>query len=111
MPKPTAKLSNPFVTVTRDDGTDDPKPLELQTTNADLVLWDRTRAKHRWPVFQDAPFLWLTFISWAAARRTGVIPSDLKYETWEATTLSVEAEGEDDDDVDPTHPAPGPDSS
>ena len=79
------KLSSPRVTVIR-DGHD---PLVIQTANPDLILWDRTRIKHRWPSFQDAPFLWLTFISWAAARRTGAIPLDLKYEAWEETVLQV----------------------
>jgi len=82
------------------------EPVEFQTTNADLVLWDRTRAKHKWPTFQDAPFLWLTFLSWAAARRTGAIPPEFTYEKWEAETLDVEALTDDADSVDPTQPVP-----
>jgi hypothetical protein len=94
------KLSSPRVKVIR-DGID---PVEFQTTNADLVLWDRTRAKHKWPTFQDAPFLWLTFLSWAAARRTGAIDPAFTYEKWEAETLDVEALT--DEPVDPTNPGP-----
>lgn len=104
------KLSSPRVTVIR-EGFDD---LELQTANPDLVLWDRTRIKHRWPNFQDAPFLWLTFISWAAARRTGAIPSELRYEAWESTVLQVVTPDDDDDESaelgTPTQPGAEPDS-
>lgn len=79
------KLTSPRIVVIR-EGFDD---LEIQTTNADLVLWDRTRVKHKWPKFDEAPFLWLTFLSWAAARRTGAIPTDHTYERWEGETLDV----------------------
>src|SRR5262245_54849357 len=101
------KLTSPRVRVLR-DGHD---PLEIQTTNADLVLWDRTRIKHKWPTFQDAPFLWLTFLSWAAARRTGAIEPGHTYEKWEAETLDVTALTDDDGDEtgDPTRPGPDPD--
>ena len=97
------KLSTPRVRIRR-DGFDDLD--ELQTTNADLVLWDRTRYKHKWPGVTDAPFLWLTFISWAAARRTGAIPPELKYEAWEGSVLEVETLDEDEEDEEgrPTPP-------
>ena len=106
------KLTSPRVTVIRDGH----EPLEIQTANPDLILWDRTRIKHRWPSFQDAPFLWLTFISWAAARRTGAIPGDLRYETWESSVLQVadqsEADGGASDELGaPFLPEAGPDSS
>jgi hypothetical protein len=97
------KLTSPRVRVRR-DGVE---PVEFQTTNADLVLWDRTRAKHKWPTFQEAPFLWLTFLSWAAARRTGAIESGFTYEKWEAETLDVEALTDEAESVDPTQVAPG----
>lgn len=97
------KLTSPRVSVLRDGQ----ERTEFQTTNADLVLWDRTRAKHKWPTFQEAPFLWLTFISWAAARRTGAIEPAFTYEKWEAETLDVEALTDGDDSPDPTQPEPG----
>lgn len=98
------RLNTPFVRVVRDDFD----PLEIQTTNADLVLWDRTRYKHKWPGVADAPFLWLTFISWAAARRQGAIPGDLAYERWETQVLEVEAlnVGDDDETGNPTQAVP-----
>jgi len=89
-------LKTPRVRVIR--ASDPDKEQDIQTTNGDLVLWDRTRAKHKWPSFEDAPFLWLTFISWAAARRGGIIGLDVTYETWESDVLSVDAREPDEDD-------------
>lgn len=100
------RLSSPRIIVRRDGHED----LEIQTTNADLVLWDRTRAKHKWPKFDEAPFLWLTFLSWAAARRTGAIEPGFQYEKWEAETLDVEALADEDDETgDPIPRVPEPD--
>jgi hypothetical protein len=98
------RLATPRLTVVR-EGVDE---LNLQTTNADLVLWDRTRFRHKWPTVTDAPFLWLTFIAWAAARRTGAIPENLKYETWEAEVLAVETEEDEEDEAGRPFPE-GPD--
>lgn len=98
------KLSTPLVRVRR--FSDDEKLIELQTTNPDLVLWDRTRIKHRWPKFDDAPFLWMTFLSWAAARRTGIIPPDLTYEQWEADVMEIDQNDDDDSDNDAGRPTP-----
>lgn len=89
------QLETPRLRIKR-EGHDD---LEVQTINADLVLWDRTRFRHKWPPMQEAAFLWLTFIGWAAARRTGAINADHAYEAWEAEVLSVEPldlEGDDE---------------
>lgn len=92
------KLNSPRLRVIR-DGHD---PLEVQTANPDLVLWDRTRVKKRWPKLDEGPFLWLTFIAWAAARRTGAIPRELTYESWEAETLDVEnLDADEDDETEP----------
>jgi len=89
------RLVSPKVIVQR-EGQD---PLEIQTANPDLIRWDRTRIKHKWPAFEEAPFLWLTFISWCAARRTGVIPPDLTYEVWEASVVDVAPAPEEDDEL------------
>lgn len=101
------KLTSPRVKIVR-DGMD---PLEIQTANPDLVLWDRTRVKHRWPKFDEAPFLWLTFISWAAARRTGAIEPAYTFDRWEAEVLDVAdvTEREEAGDLGtPTDPGPAP---
>ena len=100
------RLTSPRVKVVR-DGHD---PLEVQTDNRDLVLWDSTRARHKWPKLDEAPFLWMTFISWAAARRTGAIGDGVKFETWRDEVLEVTPVTDDDDETGlPTEPglAPG----
>lgn len=99
------KLTSPRVRVVRDGQPD----LELQTTNADLVLWDLTRPKQRpvWPKFDEAPMLWLTFLSWAAARRTGAIEPGFTFDRWREDVLDVGVES--DAGADPTEPGPAPD--
>lgn len=103
------RLSLPRVIVVR-DGFDD---LELQVANPDLLRWDKTRVRHKWPEMRQAPNLWLTFVSWTAARRVGAIPADLKYEVWEEVVLEVRNLQSDEDDDDlvgapfPEDPEPG----
>jgi hypothetical protein len=103
------KLSTPRVVVIREGQ----EPLELQTTNSDMVLWDMTRPKQRpaWPTFQEAPFLWLTFLAWAAARRTGAIEPGYTFERWRDEVLDV-SNVVDDDETEagapfPQEPGPG----
>lgn len=98
------RLQTPHCLIIR-EGYDD---LDIQTSNPDLVLWDRTRYKHKWPPLTDAPMLWSTFISWAAARRTGAIPSDYTYEKWETETLEVRILNAEDDDETGSPILPGP---
>lgn len=63
-----------FVTVTLIDDT----RVTEEIRNPDRVRWDMTAAKHGWPKFTDAAFLGMTFLAWAALKRTG------KYSgTWE----------------------------
>lgn len=106
-------ITSPRLQVLR-GSLDAPEVLEVQTLNPDLIAWDMTRAKHRWPEVKDAPFKWLTFIAWHACRREGSIPRDLTYEEWEASTLNVANLNAEDDDangvepVDPTRVGPGP---
>ena len=101
------RLNTPRLRIVR-EGFDD---LEVQTTNADLVRWDRTRTRHKWPGPQDAPFLWLTFIAWSGARRVGAITPEHTYESWEEQVLEVETLeiGRDDDTGRPTQPDLDPD--
>jgi hypothetical protein len=89
------RLRSPRVRVVR-EGHDE---LEVQADNRDLVLWDLTRAKHKWPKFDEAPFVWLTFISWAAARRQGAIPADVTYERWRDEVLEVTTADDEEDDL------------
>ena len=101
------RLSSPLVRVRR--AVDD-EPIEIQTANPDLIRWDETRVKHKWPKYDEVPFIWLTFIAWAAARRQGLVGPEVTWEEWKTTTLEVVAIDPDDDDEtgSPTPPGPGP---
>lgn len=107
------KLSSPRVRIVR-GAIDAPEVIEVQTLTPDLILWDMTYLKHRWPSFKDAPIKWLTFIAWAACRREGRIPADLSPEAWEASALDVSVIDDDEADedaegaTDPTPPGLGP---
>lgn len=90
-----ARLRSPLVRVIRASEPD--KELMVQTANPDLLLWDMTRGKHKWPKFDEAPTKWLTFISWAGARRAGLIDQGLTYEAWEADCLEAMPPDEDED--------------
>lgn len=68
----------------------DDSEVTVQATNADLVRWDVTRAKHKWPAIKEAPFLWLTFVAWAALRRTKTVPDTVTYESFQETAQSIE---------------------
>jgi hypothetical protein len=89
----------------------DDSVVEVQCTNADLVRFDMTRARQKWPAATDAPMLWQTFIAWAALRRTRGIPETATYEAFSESTLDIqnltdESDGSPDA-VDPTHPGAG----
>jgi len=64
------------MSVLMDDGSE----FEVQALNVDLIRWDRTRAQRQWPTAQDAPFLWMTFLAWAAGRRTNALADDVTFD-------------------------------
>lgn len=103
------KLSSPRLRVVR-GSLEAPEIIEIQTLNPDLIAWDMTHAKHHWPDLKEVPFKWLTFISWHACRREGRIPTDLTYESWEASTLDVGTIDDDDEEesASPTQPGHAP---
>lgn len=106
------KITSPRLQILR-GSLDAPEVIEVQTLNPDLIAWDMTRSRHKWPEVSQAPFKWLTFLGWHACRREGRIPPELTYEEWEASTLnvsSIDADGDEEGPtVDPSRPglAPG----
>lgn len=104
------RLTSPKLRVLRGQ-LDAPEVIEVQTLNPDMIAWDTTRVKHKWPPTTEAPFKWLTFIAWHAARREKAIPAELTYEAWEASTLAVETVEDEEGDgvVDPTPAEAEPD--
>jgi hypothetical protein len=98
-------LTSPLMRVTAPDLT----TFEVQATNADLVAYDMTAYKHKWPPMDRAPMLWATFLAWHASRRTGAIGLDLTFEAFRDTYPGIEAVTDADDAVDPTQLAAVPD--
>ena len=99
-----AKLSNPRVHVIMVDGSE----WDVQTLNMDLMRWERTAAKHKWPEFRGVPIWWTTFLAWSASQREGLIPSTVTWEVF-SNEMCVQV-GSDASPgagvVDPTEPAP-----
>ena len=98
----------PQVEVTLDDG----RVETVQLLNADFLQWDKTASANKWPPMDKVGAWHNTFVTWAALRRTGKIPTDDK-DTWgweafsEFRALSVkvinaDANGVVTDAVDPT---------
>lgn len=86
-------------------------PLVVTTSNPDLVRWDMTRGKHKWPPMDEAPMLWATFVAWAAAKRTEQYAGT--WEDWslkDALSVEFDAEGEAAATADPTQSGAEPSS-
>ena len=47
-------------------------PVDVPVINPDRIRWDMTRAKQKWPSFEEAPFLGTTFLAWSAMKREGL---------------------------------------
>lgn len=98
---------------------------DITIANASFVAWDRTRSARKWPTVEEAPSLWMTFISWHHMKAAGLIPAETKYDDFESTMCVAvgdpdeqaravaEARGEtwEGDLVPPTEPSPELDSS
>lgn len=101
------KLDNPLIRVVMDDGA----VHEVQIWNKDMLAWDRTRTRRKWPAAEDAPIIWQTFLAWTGLTREGQIPS-MTLDEFETHALQVRTLKVDDDDeesgVDPTQPDPEP---
>jgi hypothetical protein len=97
-------LSIPLIRVTPADGAS----YVVQAYNPDLLLFEDTAAKHRWKGPGEAPFRWLTFLAWAASRRTGKIGKDVTWESFSTSTLQIESVDDDAATARPTRPGPEP---
>ena len=100
------RLATPRLVVTMDDGA----VHEIQTYNRDMLAWDRTRARRQWPLADQAPFVWLTFLAWTALSREGQI-TKMTLDEFEERALEVRAVQDEDGGeagADPTQKDPGP---
>jgi hypothetical protein len=99
---PPAGLSIPRLLVTPADGA----PYEVQALNPDLLRFEDTAARHKWAGPSVAPFRWLTFLAWAASKRTRL--TELTWEDFAATTQQVENLNREDTTATPTQPGADP---
>jgi hypothetical protein len=105
------RLSTPRLHVVMADGSEH----DVQALNVDLVAWDRDRAKHKWPLPADAPFVWLNYLAWHVLTREGITP-DMTLRAFESAAVEVssaaadelEDGAEDAGAVDPTNTDPAP---
>ena len=107
-------LTLPRVEVVLSDGRTE----VVQLRNVDLLSWDRTAARHKWPDFQSVRTWHATYCAWAALRREGRIPKDTTWEQFsegdDPLCLQVTAvtgddgEPEEEPVADPTRSAPAP---
>ena len=86
------------------DMVDGTEHRDVVATIADQVLFSTTRAKHKWPSFQDDPLLFQNFLAFAALRRTGAFAGG--WDAFVAAALAVELL--DQEDVDPTETVTSP---
>lgn len=100
-------MTTPTVTATIQQGDELLTLPEIHTDNRDLVRWDRARATNRWPQLREAPFLWLTYISWAGYRRLGIYSGT--YDEWDEVCVEITTD-RDPADVDPTRTAAASDT-
>lgn len=82
-------LKSPILDIVLDQGDGTYLEAAVQADNRDLVRWDMTRGRRQWPQATDAPFLWSTFLAWAALTRAGDITED--FDTFEGRCLQASA--------------------
>jgi hypothetical protein len=97
------QLSSPRLRVVLGDD----RVVQVQAINADLVRFDMVKARHKeWPTAEEGPLLWVTFVAWAALRRTAVIPESVTWDDFWQSAQDVENLTDDSPDgsdaVDPT---------
>ena len=104
------KLDTPHVRVTYTDG----EQVEVQTENPDMVFFDFERARRKWPSFQEAPFVWISYLAYSKIKRSGLLRDpNQTFENWVLTTVAIDnlngdSESADLESVGPTLPAAAP---
>lgn len=82
--------SNPVIDVTLDAETTRVFPV-----TADLLRYDMTRERKKWPTPSSGPIFWLTYLAWSAMRREG--ETDLSFDEFtKREDLDIEPVSEDE---------------
>lgn len=93
---------NPRIDVRMMDGGE----WTCQSLNPDILKYERTAAKHKWPAYNASPMSAMTFLAWSAGQREGHIPKSMTWEEF-SDELCAEVASADAVPVDPTPPEPG----
>lgn len=97
MPKPV-RFVVPVLNVMMADGA----TFDVQATNYEMVMYDRTARKRGWPRPEENQIEWMTFLAWQNLKREGL--TTLEYEQFVEQCASIVPE--DPETVDPTRPVP-----
>ena len=73
--------------------------MTVETDNRDRIRWELACKREKWPTPTEAPFLWATYLAYAALKRSGELPSGMTFEEFSDATSHAEAAAVD---VDPT---------
>lgn len=86
------KLDTPHLRVTYADG----ESVDVQTENPDMVFFDFERARRKWPSFQEAPFVWISYLAYSKLKRSGGLREpNQAFEAWLLTTVAIDNLDED----------------
>jgi hypothetical protein len=89
---------------------DDPDTVvEIQAINVDILAWEESAARHKWPKPEDGnAFHWLNFLAWHHSTRVArTLPETMTLKEFHRAALEVIAyTDENGDGVDPTNPGP-----
>lgn len=78
----------------------------------DKMAYERTARAQHWPSISEQPLTFSSFVSFAAAKRVGILPADMTWPAFlqvcvEAVCLEPEPEAAGDDDTEgPTNQGP-----
>lgn len=98
MTAPAPKLTTPKLRIVTKDGDEH----FIQALNTDMCEWDRQRARNNWPKTEDAPFPWMNFLAWHAAKREGLF-NGMSLKDFETFALEVSVMTNESQTVNPTN--------
>lgn len=81
---------------------------DVQALNPDMIRYERTAAKHKWPKVSDAPFLWMTFLAWSAGQRNKLVAPAVTFDQFAETVALISEVPTDDDDLGDDEARPTP---
>lgn len=89
--------------------TPDGELIHVLCSQRDMLRWEETQHRNKWPDGDKAPFLLAWFLAWSALSGKGELPEGMrKWEEFKAKVVGVGPDG-DGGELTPTGPAPAND--